>query len=108
VRWHLGLARFFRLVRADVRHVRCPVLAIHARDDDTVRVESSLAVYDRVATAERRLLVLERGGHLLPSGIARERICTEVAHHLDALGQPAGESAGTGTARETPRGSAAS
>jgi carboxylesterase len=85
VRWHVGLARFFRLVREDVGRVHCPVLAIHARDDDTVRVESSVAVFERVAAADRRLLVLERGGHLLPSGIARERICAETAHHLDAL-----------------------
>ena len=98
VRWHVGLARFFRLVREDVRHVRCPVLAIHARDDDTVRVESSLVVYARVATAERRLLVLERGGHLLPSGSARERICAEVAQHLEGLGPAAG--AGVEAARE--------
>lgn len=90
VRWHVGLARFFRLVREDVRRVRCPVLAVHARDDDTVRVGSSLAVYERVATEERRLLVLERGGHLLPSGIARERICEEAARHLDAFGRRAG------------------
>ncbi len=96
VRWHVGLARFFRLVREDVRHVCCPVLAIHARDDDTVRVESSLAVYERVATTERRLLVLERGGHLLPSGSARERTCSEVAQHLDALGRTAGAGGGGG------------
>lgn len=92
VRWHVGLARFFRLVREDVRQVRCPVLAIHARDDDTVRVKSSLAVYERVVTAERRLLVLERGGHLLPSGSARERICAEVAAHLAARAAAAGAS----------------
>ncbi len=93
VRWYAGLARFFRLVRQDLTHVRCPLIAIHARDDDTVRVESSLEIYKRVTTGDRQLLVLERGGHLLPNGIAREKISLEIERYLRRLnGQSGGAS----------------
>ncbi len=84
VRWNLGLVRFFRLVANDVERVDCSLLAVHARDDATVRLDSSLAIFDRVASRDRRLRVLARGGHLLPHGEAREEVWEEVERHLAA------------------------
>lgn len=82
LRWNLDLIRFFRQVKRDVQQVRCPFLLIHARDDATVRVKSSLAIYDRALTPDRRLRILDRGGHLLPHGIAREEVWEEIERHL--------------------------
>jgi carboxylesterase len=83
MRWSSGLIRFFRLVAEDVHRVRCPLLAVHARDDATVRLHSSLAIFDRVPARDRRLRVLARGGHLLPHGIARDEVWDEIDRYLE-------------------------
>jgi carboxylesterase len=80
--WNLGLIGFFRQVREDIRSVRCPLLVIHARDDALVSLKSSLTIHDRVQTVDRRLHILERGGHLLPHGVARRGVWAEIARHL--------------------------
>jgi carboxylesterase len=83
MRWSAGLVRFFRLVAEDVHRVSCPLLTVHARDDATVRLESSLAIFDRVPSIDRRLRVMDRGGHLLPHGIEREEVWAEIGRHLE-------------------------
>lgn len=82
LRWNVGLIRFFRQVRRDIRLIRCPILAIHARDDALVRMQSSLTIHDRALVVDRRIHILERGGHLLPHGIARETVWAEIERHL--------------------------
>lgn len=96
LRWNMDLMRFFRRVEEEVRRVNCPLLAIHARDDATVRVESSLAIFDRSPSAMRRLRILEWGGHLLPHGIAREEVWGEIERHLMAHRAVAGPTAEDG------------
>lgn len=88
MRWSSGLIRFFRLVADDVHHVRCPILAVHARDDATVRLHSSLAIFDRVPARDRRLCVLDRGGHLLPHGVARGEVWDEIDRYLEGRREP--------------------
>jgi esterase/lipase len=60
------------------------VLAIHARDDRCVRLKSSLTILERMAGRDSRLMLLPRGGHLLPLGESREEVLLEVTRHLAA------------------------
>jgi esterase/lipase len=102
LRWNVGLMHFFRHVESHVERVRCPVLAIHARDDMTVRVESSLAIFDRAPAVDRRIRIIERGGHHLPHGIAREEVWDEIERHLAVhrAGAKGGNGAGGTSERE--------
>jgi carboxylesterase len=84
LRWFAGLQRFFRMVARDLERVDCPVLAIHARDDRCVRLKSSLTILERMAGRDSRLMLLPRGGHLLPLGESREEVLLEVTRHLAA------------------------
>jgi carboxylesterase len=82
LRWNLGLMRFLRQVRREIRLVRCPLLVIHARDDTLVRIKSSHTIHDRAIVLDRRIHILERGGHLLPHGSARGMVWAEIDRHL--------------------------
>jgi len=82
--WYVGLGRFLRLVARDLERVDCPLLAIHARDDRCVRVQSSLTITARMRRRDSRVAILPRGGHLLPIGEARREVCREVTRHLAA------------------------
>jgi carboxylesterase len=84
LRWYAGLQRFFRMVARDLERVRCPLLAIHARDDRCIRMKSSLTILERMAGRDSRLTVLPRGGHLLTVGEARDEVWREVSRHLAA------------------------
>ena len=57
-------------------------LIMHAGDDALVGLRGSLAIFDRVASRDRRLVVLERGGHRLPWGPAHRRVWEEVARWI--------------------------
>jgi esterase/lipase len=72
------------MVARDLERVRCPLLAIHARDDRCIRTKSSLTILERMAGRDSRLTVLPRGGHLLTVGEARDEVWREVSRHLAA------------------------
>lgn len=82
LRWNLNLLGFFRQVAAELPRVRSPILVMHARDDPLVKVRSSEVVHERVGSEERRLVILEEGGHLLPWGPAHRRVWDEIEQHL--------------------------
>ncbi len=85
LRWNLDLLRFFRIVRAELGQVCCPVFIMHARDDKLVRYQSSQEAFDRIASAERRLVLLDEGSHLLPWGPVHKRVWEEVAAHVTRI-----------------------
>jgi carboxylesterase len=83
LRWNLGLLSFFRALRGELPRVTCPLLVVHALDDPLVRPESSRVVHESVSSRERRLLLLEEGGHILPWGPAHARVWEAVARHVE-------------------------
>jgi len=80
--WHVRLLRYFAGLGKRLDAVRCPVLMVHARDDYLVKWQSSVAIDRRVSSAERRLVLLEAGGHLLPWGPAYRTVWREVAERI--------------------------
>jgi len=83
LRWNLKLLAFFRILVAELDRVSCPALLMHAKDDPLVRAQSSIDIHARIASREKRLVLLEQGGHLLPWGPAHRRVWDEVTAHLE-------------------------
>jgi carboxylesterase len=84
LRWNLKLLAFFRIIAGELERVTCPVLIMHARDDPLVKVQSSIDVDAGIGSTQKRLIILEEGGHLLPWGPAHRQVWREVVAHLEA------------------------
>ncbi|MCA2979375.1 MAG: alpha/beta fold hydrolase [Myxococcaceae bacterium] len=77
----LELFELQRLARGAARKVRCPALIAAAVHDHVVDFESVEALHREVEGS--RLLVLQRGFHLLPRDLDRARLATEVADFVE-------------------------
>lgn len=54
-----------RLVTAGLATIRAPILVAHGRHDVTANPLDATTIYERVASEQRRLLILEDSGHVV-------------------------------------------
>ncbi len=59
-----NLHQVTRMLARELPRLRVPVLLIHARLDRVVPPDDSQTIFDRVATPDKRLVWLKRGGHI--------------------------------------------
>lgn len=64
--------------------VTAPTLLVHAVDDPTVSIANLDYIYERIASAEKRKVRLERGGHVITEDVDKEKVYQEV---IDFLGE---------------------
>ncbi|MBI5366366.1 MAG: alpha/beta fold hydrolase [Planctomycetes bacterium] len=69
-------------VRAELPAVRSPILLMHSRGDQTCAPEGTQEVYDRVASAEKKLVFVERSNHVITLDYDRPRVEEEVLRWL--------------------------
>ena len=62
--------------------VKAPTLVIQSRSEHTVKPESAEHIYDRLGSLEKRLVWLERSGHIVTLDIEREKVFECVAGFL--------------------------
>jgi carboxylesterase len=74
LRWQAELRRGILASAARIPEVRCPLLVLHSRDDPSVSVRGARELTGRASSAERRLIVLERQGHVLSIAPDREAV----------------------------------
>jgi carboxylesterase len=85
----LGLQRE---VRAGLSRIRVPILVAHGALDRTARPSDAERIVARVASAEKRLLVLQRSGHVVPVDLDGPDLARQAAEFLAArLAGPAAE-----------------
>ncbi len=83
----LDLITLQDLVWLAAPQVRCPALVMAAAGDHVVALEGVKDLVQRLPGA--RLLVLQRGWHIIPRDADRALAATEAASFLDALPRPA-------------------
>ena len=64
--------------------VSVPVLIMHSHDDHTAAPASAGYIYDHVKSEDRRIVWLEKSGHLLPVAAEREKVFAEAASFLQS------------------------
>ena len=62
--------------------VRTPTLIMHGTADHTARVESAQFIFDRLSSTEKKIVLLEDMGHLLPLTEGREEVFARAAAFL--------------------------
>ena len=68
------LNRLMRDAEKSLAQVRCPLLVVQSRDDDTVVPVSADIIYQGAGSTDKRLLWLERSGHVCTLGAERETL----------------------------------
>lgn len=64
-RWQWRLLRGIRETRGLLGDVRCPLLVLHSRDDDSVSSRGAREMHDDAGSRDKRLVELEGQGHVL-------------------------------------------
>jgi esterase/lipase len=70
--WQWELLRGIRETRALLPELRCPVLTLASRDDDSVSWKGARELHERCASPRKELVLLEGQGHVLSAAPARE------------------------------------
>lgn len=68
-----SMLQFLKLLRASkpkLVGIRCPILVIQARDDDTTRISSASYIYGHVGSAVKSLRYFNEGGHVILNSAA--------------------------------------
>lgn len=74
----LGLLALQRVAARDAPNVRQPVLMMHARNDHTCPIDDARALYARLGSADKRLVILDQGFHVVTVDRDRGRVIEEV------------------------------
>jgi carboxylesterase len=73
-----------RVLARELPRVNVPLLVIHSRLDRVVPPADAQAVFDRAATPDKRLVWLERGGHIATEDYDKERVFAETLRFIQA------------------------
>ncbi|MCS7287274.1 MAG: alpha/beta fold hydrolase [Anaerolineae bacterium] len=83
--WHLDysvyptrsieqLLQFLAHMRRELPMVKAPVLFIHSKTDRSVPPENPLYLIQRIGSAEKSIIWIEKSGHVITEDIAREEV----------------------------------
>lgn len=87
------LGKLLAQLRASLPRVRVPVLIVHSRHDGAVPVAHAQEIYERLGSADKELLLIERSGHVVTEDARREEVAASVwqwvQRHSQAIVGPA-------------------
>lgn len=66
--------RMAKDVRARLRELRCPILMIHAREDEITSLDSVTRLFDALPQVDKELVVLENSYHMITIDNERQQI----------------------------------
>ena len=78
-----GLYQVTRTLERALPRVNVPLLVIHSRLDRVVPPDNAQAIFDRAATADKRLVWLERGGHIATEDYDKAVLFEETRRFID-------------------------
>lgn len=79
------LSRLSKHVIPLLPRIQSPILLIHPKEDDTANLRNSQLIYDRIASQQKKLVVLENSYHVITADQERGRVADEMNAFLGAL-----------------------
>ena len=79
------LQRLVRAVTPMLGRVNAPMLLIHPRQDDTASIKNSQFIFDRIASATKKLIILEDSYHIITADQEREKVARDMKEFLDLV-----------------------
>ena len=80
--WQRDVQRGIRATSRRLAEIRCPLLVLHSRDDDSVSLRGARELVDRAGSSEKRLVVLEGQGHVLSAAPDPPRVLEPLKEFL--------------------------
>lgn len=74
VRCISDLRQLSQEARHSLGEITCPALIVQSKKDPTVRPKSAQVIYDEIGSAEKKLLWLEKSGHVVTLGPERDQV----------------------------------
>jgi carboxylesterase len=78
----LNLLRLQRLVWNDAPKLTAPLLLMHATNDHTCPIDAARALFARLGSRDKRMVVLERSFHVITVDCERDRVLLELEAFL--------------------------
>jgi len=79
------LTQLMAVMQASLPKVTAPVLLIHSRDDDYVVKDSMAQIYEHLGTADKEMLWVEGGGHVITEEPTRGRVFEAAAGFIERV-----------------------
>ena len=71
-----------KVVKKKFSSIECPTLLIHSLKDDSQKPKSSKIIHEKIASKDKRLLMLEKSNHLVPMGPEKELVFDTISSFL--------------------------
>jgi carboxylesterase len=79
------MLRFLKRAKRALPAVRCPILILHSHNDHTVGPYNAHTIHDNVSSAQKELVWLDRGYHVLTLDVDRDEVFKRVYDFIAAL-----------------------
>jgi len=80
--------RMMAAVRARLKDIDCPVLVIHAREDEITRLDSVQRLFDTLPARDKELAVLENSYHMVTIDNDRQEVASLLVRFAQRLAPP--------------------
>jgi carboxylesterase len=81
----INFLRLLNSTKAKLSDISCPFLILQTKDDDTTRLKSTNYIYDNIKSAEKRIILYEKGGHQVLISPYKEKIIMDIEEFLNSL-----------------------
>ena len=80
--------RMMAAVRTRLKDLHCPLLMMHAREDEITRLESVQRLFDALPTRDKQLAVLENSYHMVTIDNDRQEVASLITQFVKRLAPP--------------------
>ncbi len=73
-----------KIIKKDLQKITQPILIIHSKGDKSVTIKNAQIIYDNVSSTEKKVVLLERSGHIITKDVEKEKVFEAVADFIFA------------------------
>ncbi len=70
-------------VKKELPQINCPIIILHAKEDDMVSLKNARYLYDHVGSADKTLIELENSYHMITIDLDKDRVAEEIIAFLN-------------------------
>jgi carboxylesterase len=76
------LLKFFKHLIKDLPDIYAPTLIIHSKQDHVINGKSSVEIYNKISSTDKRILELQESYHILTLDVEKEKVFKETASFI--------------------------
>lgn len=76
---------FAKLIKRELALVKCPILILHAREDDMVSPKNAEYIFKNIGSSNKSLVILEDSYHMITIDREKDKVAEEIINFLNKL-----------------------